>query len=98
MGIRGNLEKIWAVSSETAEEMVRGVLEVSGAQIGIGVTGIAGPGGGTPDKPVGLVYIGIGSKNDGIKVEKHNFHGNREQIKQSVANAALDSIRRLLIK
>lgn len=92
------LKRYGAVSSETAEEMVRGVLEVSGAQIGIGVTGIAGPGGGTPDKPVGLVYIGIGSKNDGIKVEKHNFHGNREQIKQSVANAALDSIRRLLIK
>lgn len=77
---------------------MRGILKESGAHIGIGVTGIAGPGGGTPDKPVGLVYIGIGSKNGDIKVVKYNFYGNREQIKFSVANAALDNIRRLLIK
>lgn len=92
------LRRYGAVSSQTAEEMVRGILKESGAHIGIGVTGIAGPGGGTPDKPVGLVYIGIGSKNGDIKVVKYNFYGNREQIKFSVANAALDNIRRLLIK
>ena len=91
------LRRYGAVSSETAEEMVRGILSGSRAQIGIGVTGIAGPGGGTADKPVGLVYIGIGSKTGGVKVEKYNFHGSREQIKHSVANAALDGIRRLLI-
>lgn len=92
------LKQYGAVSAETAQEMVKGILEKSGAEIGISVTGIAGPGGGTPNKPVGLVYIGIGQRNGEVKVQQYNFKGSREQIKRSVSSAALDSVRRLLLK
>jgi len=92
------LNKYGAVSSQTAEEMVRGILKESNADIGIGVTGIAGPGGGTTEKPVGLVFIGIGNREGYIKVDKHHFIGDRERIKQFVSSAALDNIRRLLLK
>jgi PncC family amidohydrolase len=76
-----------AVSEQVARAMTQGALEKTGADIAISITGIAGPNGGTLQKPVGLVYIAVGSKNN-INVEKTIFTGNRAEIrKQSVALA-----------
>lgn len=91
------LNKHGAVSPETAEEMVNGILRTTGADIGIGVTGIAGPGGGTPDKPVGLVYIGIGDRDGYLRVKAHNILGGRKRVQQTTASIALDSVRRMLL-
>ena len=73
---KSTLEKYGAVSEQVAAEMAKGVLEVSKADVAISTTGIAGPGGGTPEKPVGLVYIGCAVKNK-VYVEKFNFSGSR---------------------
>lgn len=76
-----------AVSKEVAEAMAKGTLEHSEADIAISVTGIAGPTGGTPEKPVGLVYIGIATW-DGARVYEHRFSGDRAAIRaQTVAHA-----------
>ncbi|NLN42288.1 MAG: competence/damage-inducible protein A [Clostridiales bacterium] len=91
------LAQFGAVSQQTAEEMVKGIIETSGADIGVAVTGIAGPGGGTKDKPVGLVYIGIGDKNGFLAVNRYNLLGDRKRVQQSSASLALDSIRRALL-
>lgn len=77
------LSQFGAVSPETAEEMVNGALKNSRADFAIAVTGIAGPSGGSSDKPVGLVYIGIGRKHDNhITIFKENFSGDRASIRQ----------------
>lgn len=91
------LAKNGAVSPETAEEMVRGILETTGADLGVAVTGIAGPGGGTANKPVGLVYIGIGDKEGHFTVNSYNFLGGRKKVQEMAASMALDSIRRRLL-
>ena len=84
------LERYGAVSKETAAEMVLGVMKLSGADCAIAVTGIAGPTGGTPDKPVGLVYIGCGLK-DTVKVKRYVFSGDRGEVRnQTVKNAIYD--------
>ncbi len=67
------LQKYGAVSKQTAEEMAQGALENSKAKVSIAVTGIAGPDGGTPQKPVGLVYIGYGIKGGVVQVKTCNF-------------------------
>lgn len=86
-----------AVSEETAAAMVRGVLRVSGADIGVAVTGIAGPGGGTDEKPVGTVWIGVGSKA-GTQVVRHfRLRGDRERIRLMSAYIALGMVRRLAL-
>lgn len=82
------LETHGAVSAETAKAMARGALQYSRAHIAVAVTGIAGPSGGTPEKPVGLVYIGWGSRND-IRVQEHRFTGDRATIRQQTVEAAL---------
>ncbi len=94
---KDTLAKYGAVSHQTAEEMVKGIIETSGADIGVAVTGIAGPGGGSKDKPVGLVYIGIGDKRGSLCVKKYNLLGDRKRVQQSSASLALDSIRRALL-
>ena len=84
------LEKYGAVSEQIAAEMVAGVMKLSGADCAIAVTGIAGPTGGTPDKPVGLVYIGCGLKNT-VKVKRYVFSGDRDEVRsQTVKNAIYD--------
>lgn len=70
------LENFGAVSEETAREMAIGAAKAAGSSVGLSSTGIAGPGGGTQEKPVGLVYIGC-SVNGEVKVKKLQFHGNR---------------------
>ncbi len=82
------LETVGAVSEETAREMARGAREAMSAAVGVSVTGIAGPGGGTADKPVGLTFISV-STPEGEWAERHVYHGDRHSNKESAANAAL---------
>ncbi len=91
------IEKFGAVSEQTANEMLNGLLNLSGSDYAISVTGIAGPSGATKDKPVGLVYIGISYKGKNI-VEKFMFNGTRQDIRERATNIALDNIRRLILK
>lgn len=89
------LKEFGAVSSETAKEMAEGIAKRCGARIGISTTGIAGPGGGTDEKPVGLVYIGV--YIDGkVSTKKLNLLGNRQQIRNRATQCALDLLRRKL--
>jgi nicotinamide-nucleotide amidase len=89
------LNKFGAVSQETVAEMARGACEKFSATLGLAVTGIAGPGGGMPGKPVGLTYIGLATP-ERVIVEKHLWQGNRLQNKESSAQAALDLLYRYL--
>lgn len=85
-----------AVSGEVAEEMVRGVIEHSGSDYGISVTGIAGPDGGTEEKPVGTVWIGIGERTGediAVKATCFHFHGNRDQVRRRSALTGLNLLR-----
>lgn len=85
-----------AVSPEVAEAMAVGAIERTGADIALGVTGIAGPGGGTPEKPVGLVYISLKTP-DGVEVTKNVLGGGRKEIKWRTSQAALNMIRMYLL-
>lgn len=84
-----------AVSEQTALEMVQGAARQAGAQAALATTGIAGPGGGTPEKPVGLVYIGC-YVNGVTVVEEHVFAGERAQVRSQAAEAALLLLERTL--
>lgn len=79
-----------AVSEQTAIAMVNGLLNCSIANIGISVTGVAGPTGGTPEKPVGLVYIGYGSRDGSIQAERCMFDGDRPAIRRQTIIRALE--------
>jgi len=85
-----------AVSLETARAMAEGVRRVSGTDIGLSTTGIAGPGGARPDKPVGLIYIGYADET-GSLVEKHLFPRDRWWNKERSAVTALDLVRRVML-
>ncbi len=85
-----------AVSSETAHAMAEAVRRKSGVDIGIATTGIAGPTGGTPKKPVGLVYLGY-ADSSGVITEKHQFMRSRLWNKERSAVTALDLIRRIIL-
>lgn len=82
------LQTYGAVSHQTCHEMVKGVMMKSGAAVGISITGIAGPTGGTVEKPVGLVYIGIGVNGE-VYTFENNFTGNRESIQDRAVIKAL---------
>lgn len=98
LGVRHEtLEAYGAVSSETAAEMAKGARKVSGADIAVSVTGIAGPGGGTAEKPVGLVYIGVSTENE-TKTYKFNLSGNREKVRLRTCMNALNLVRLELLK
>jgi len=86
-----------AVSGPVAEAMALGVKRISGSDYSAAVTGIAGPTGGTPEKPVGLVYIAVASP-DTVNVQKCQFSGSREDIKERSVNTALNMLRLLLKK
>lgn len=77
-----------AVSPSVAAAMAEGVRRNANSDIGLSVTGIAGPGGGTPAKPVGLVYLSCASRS-GVVTEEHRFCGNRNEIRRKSVTAAL---------
>ncbi len=83
------LQKHGAVSKQTAKQMAKGAAKSAGADVAISVTGIAGPDGGSVEKPVGLVYIGCYVKGK-CEVLKCNFQGNRKQIRQQTVQRALE--------
>ena len=85
-----------AVSEEVAKALASGIRQRTGATIGLGVTGIAGPSGGTEDKPVGLVYIAV-SDAQKTDVLEHTFRGSRTRVREWTATQALDLIRRRLM-
>lgn len=92
LGVSNNtLESFGAVSGECAREMALGVKKITGADIAVSVTGIAGPGGATDDKPVGLVWFGLAT-NDAVRVEKAIFAGSRDDVRKSAAMHALGMI------
>ena len=90
------INKHGAVSHQVAEEMAQCGRKLLGADICLADTGIAGPAGATPEKPVGLFYIGL-SHQAGTYSRKHSFQGNREQNKRSASEAALSWLKEYLI-
>ncbi|MBP3888173.1 MAG: competence/damage-inducible protein A [Cellulosilyticum sp.] len=82
------LDSVGAVSEETAKQMAEGIRKATGADIGLSSTGIAGPGGGTPTKPVGLVYIGI-AMPQGTEVFKLQLHGTRQENRERTVKEIL---------
>jgi len=97
LGVRKEtLEKYGAVSSQIAGEMAEGVRRLMNTDIGLSDTGVAGPTGATPEKPVGLFYIGLSSER-GTQVEEHLFHGDRIENKRAAATASLCLLREYLL-
>ncbi len=85
------LDEYGAVSAQTADEMAKGLLLAADSDYAISVTGIAGPDGGSPQKPVGLVYIAVGVKSShSIYVKKFNFTGDRLSVRTAARDAAID--------
>lgn len=87
------LDVFGAVSEQTAHEMAQGLRERSGADIAVSTTGVAGPGGGTLEKPVGLVYVGCADAH-GVRVERLMLSGDRQKVRELAALRALDMVRR----
>ena len=90
------LEKHGAVSEQVALQMAAGIRERTGADVGVSVTGIAGPGGGTPEKPVGLIWVAVNASD--AKARRFHVGGDRAEIRQRAAQAALEMVRRALSK
>ncbi|MEW6615622.1 MAG: competence/damage-inducible protein A [Thermodesulfobacteriota bacterium] len=91
------IDESGAVSAKVAEKMAQGVRELGKTTLGLAVTGIAGPGGGTPDKPLGLVFISLADKK-GTLVKSYNFTGDRSRIRLATSQTALDLVRRYYLK
>ena len=92
---KATIKKYGAVSKETAREMVRGLFMKTNTNICISTTGIAGPGGGSKSKPVGLVYIGI-RLNGKIEILKKNFKGSRIEIQKKCVNSIFKYLSKLI--
>jgi len=90
------LQQFGAVSRECAEAMARGLLVMTPADWGLAVTGIAGPGGGSPEKPVGLVWLAWERRGGSVESEALQLAGSREQIRTAAADAALKGLLRRL--
>ena len=89
------LREYGAVSEQVAAQMVLGACKASGSSVSLATTGIAGPGGGTKEKPVGLVYIGC-CVNRVVTVERHVFSGDRRQVREAAVEAALRLLEKCL--
>jgi nicotinamide-nucleotide amidase len=85
------------VSRETALEMAEGALREAGADVALGVTGIAGPAGGTPEKPVGTVWMAIARRGHS-DARLFNFHGDRERVILGASQAALNFLRTAILQ
>ena len=90
------LEQYGAVSFEAARAMVEGVHGQSNAELAIAITGIAGPGGGTAEKPVGTVFFGIGQKGQAVKIDKRRFKGGREEVRARSVEFVLKALLKTL--
>lgn len=91
------LKEFGAVSEKTAKEMARGAIMITGSDIAVSITGLAGPDGGTEEKPIGLVYICVSTK-DIHKVQEYHFTGNRAKIRESAVVAALTQLRMTILE
>jgi len=95
---RESLDDHGAVSEPVAGEMAAGVRDTAGVDWGVATTGIAGPDGGTPEKPVGTVYVGLayrgewGTGDSYTRVDRHVFEGDRTEIKEQIARRALETL------
>lgn len=95
---RESLDERGAVSEPVAEQMAAGVRDTAGTDWGVATTGIAGPTGGTDEKPVGTVYVGLaragewGSGDSATTAERHVFDGDRRQVKEQIARTALETV------
>ncbi len=94
---RESIEKFGAVSEEVASEMAEGIRKRTNANYGIATTGIAGPSGGSAEKPVGTVFVALSSENQPSRCEKFFFPSDRETFKQLVAQRAFDLLRKRLL-
>jgi PncC family amidohydrolase len=97
LGVDATLvDRVGAVSAEVAAEMAAGARRVAGADVGIGITGIAGPDGGSPEKPVGLVFIGLDGRA-GSRVHWARLPGGRGRVRFQATQVALEMVRRGLL-
>ena len=97
LGVRETtLKQHGAVSEMTVREMVAGALQHSAAQVALAVSGIAGPDGGTPDKPVGTVWFAWGIKNLAVHTQRHQLAGNRAEVRARAVCIALQGVIDLL--
>lgn len=96
LGVKARtLEEHGAVSDAVAREMLTGARRITGADVAIAITGIAGPEGGTPDKPVGTVWIGA-SVGTSTEVRRYHFEGDRGAVRTASVEASLELLQRLL--
>ena len=89
--------QVGAVSREVVEAMVRGAQSQSGARFAVAVSGVAGPGGGSPEKPVGTVWLAWGA-GDEVSSERRHFPGNRDEVRQQTVIAALEGLIRRTVR
>ncbi len=86
------LKSVGAVSEETAAQMAEGAAKAANANVGVGITGLAGPGGETPEKKAGLVYIGV-CVNGKTKVNRYQLRGNRQKVREIAVSRAMTMVR-----
>ena len=91
------LKEFGPVSEKTAKEMARGSLMITGSDIAVSITGLAGPDGGTEEKPIGLVYICVATKKI-ARVQEYRFLGNRAKIRESAVVAAMTQLRMVILE
>lgn len=92
------IEELGAVSDVVAAAMAEGAVAHSGADLAVSVTGVAGPGGGTKDKPVGLVYLSLAERGEDAVIKRYIFAGTRDDIRRSTVGAALELLHSRLLE